>query len=69
MLIDDNFNSNVVPFVDNGYFECLDGVITDESAYLQAAIESCKINGKLYGIPYDCQFEFASYKAVPAITL
>ena len=32
--------------------ECLDDVITDESSYLQAALEGCRIDGKLYVLPY-----------------
>lgn len=52
--------------MENGYLECLDGVITDESAYLQAAFDSSRMDGHLYGIPYDCQFDFVSYKKADA---
>lgn len=52
---------DITPYVENGYLECLDDVITDESAYLQAALEGCRIDGKLYGIPYDCTLRFAVY--------
>lgn len=52
---------DITPYVENGYLECLDDVITDESVYLQAALEGCRIDGKLYGIPYDCTLNFAVY--------
>lgn len=52
---------DITPYVENGYLECLDDVITDESVYLQAALEGCRIDGKLYGIPYDCTLSFAVY--------
>ncbi|MDE6127867.1 MAG: extracellular solute-binding protein, partial [Lachnospiraceae bacterium] len=52
---------DITPYVENGYLECLDDVIMDDSAYLQAALEGCRIDGKLYGIPYDCTLNFAVY--------
>lgn len=52
---------DITPYVENGYLECLDGVLLDESAYLQAALEGCRIDGKLYGLPYDCTLHFAAY--------
>lgn len=52
---------DITPYVDNGYLECLDDVIVDESEYLQAALEGCRIDGRLYGIPYDCTLSFAVY--------
>lgn len=52
---------DITPYVENGYLECLDDVIVDESVYLQAALEGCRIDGKLYGIPYDCTLSFAVY--------
>lgn len=52
---------DITPYVENGYLECLDDVITDESSYLQAALEGCRIDGRLYGIPYDCTLSFAVY--------
>lgn len=45
---------DITPYVESGYLECLDDVITNESSYLQAVLEGCRIDGKLYGIPYDC---------------
>ncbi len=49
------------PYVENGYLECLDGILVDESQYLSAALEGCRIDGKLYGIPYDCTLRFVAY--------
>ncbi|MBQ9143001.1 MAG: hypothetical protein IJX63_14605 [Lachnospiraceae bacterium] len=48
-------------FVENAYLECLEDVFEDTSLYLEAALEVSRINGKLYGVPYDCSFEFACY--------
>ena len=52
---------DIMPYVENNYLECLDGLLEDESRYLQAALEGCRIGGKLYGIPYDCTLEFVTY--------
>ncbi len=52
---------NIEPYVENDYLECLDGVLEDESEYLQAALKGCRIDGKLYGMPYDCSLDFVSY--------
>ncbi len=54
---------DITPYVENGYLECLDDVIADESVYLPAALEGCRIDGSLYGIPYDCTLQFAAYPA------
>lgn len=48
-------------YIQNGYFEKLDGVLEDESQYLPAALEGSRRNGALYGMPYDCQLFFATY--------
>lgn len=55
---------NIEPFVENDYLECLDGLLMDETEYLQAAIDGCRIDGKLYGVPYDCTFNFIAYSEV-----
>ena len=52
---------DITPYVDNGYLECLDDVVVDEASYLPAALEGCRIGGRLYGIPYDCTLSFAVY--------
>ncbi|MBE5875122.1 MAG: ABC transporter substrate-binding protein [Lachnospiraceae bacterium] len=45
----------------NGYFESLEDVLDETEAYLQAALEGGRVNGKLYGIPYDCRFIVNAY--------
>ena len=45
---------NMSDMVQNGYLQSLEGVLEDEDAYWQAALDSGRIQGKLYGIPYDC---------------
>lgn len=52
---------NIQPYVENDYLECLEGLLENESEYLTAALEGCRINGKLYGIPYDCVLRFVAY--------
>ncbi len=52
---------NPADFVENDYLECLDDVFEDTSLYLEAALEVSEKDGKLYGVPYDCTFEFVSY--------
>lgn len=52
---------DIAPYVENGYLECLDDVIADETVYLQATLDGCRIDGRLYGIPYDCTLSFAVY--------
>lgn len=52
---------DISPYVENDYLVCLDGLLNDESQYLTAALEGCRIDGSLYGIPYDCSLKFVSY--------
>lgn len=53
--------TNLSAFVENDYLECMDDVFADTSLYLQAALESAKIEGKMYGVPYDCSFDVVAY--------
>ncbi len=45
----------------NGYFESLEDVLDEKEAYMQAALEGGRVNGKMYGIPYDCRLIFNVY--------
>ena len=45
---------NAPDMVKNGYLQSLEGVLEDEDAYWKAALDSGRIQGELYGIPYDC---------------
>ena len=45
---------NMSDMVQNGYLQSLEGVLEDEDAYWQAALDSGRLQGELYGIPYDC---------------
>lgn len=49
---------NASDMVKNGYLQSLEGVLEDEDAYWQAALDSGRIQGELYGIPYDCSYLF-----------
>ena len=45
----------------NGQLQSIEGMLEDEDAYWPAAIESGRIDGKLYGIPYDCYIFLTTY--------
>lgn len=45
----------------NGYLKSLEGVLEDGDAYWTAALESGRIDGVLYGIPYECRLTMATY--------
>lgn len=47
--------------VENGYLICMDDIFADRSLYLEAALEASEVNGKLYGVPYDCTFDVVAY--------
>lgn len=47
--------------VENGYLVCVDDIFADRSLYLEAALEASEVNGKLYGVPYDCTFDVVAY--------
>ncbi len=48
-------------WADNGFLECVDDVYAKRSGYVAAAVEDGKVNGKLYGVPFECTYEFVSY--------
>lgn len=48
-------------YIENGYFANLEGMIEDESQYLQAAFAGGRTDGVLYGIPYDFCLHLAAY--------
>ena len=55
----DLFSSEIInasDMVQNGYLQSLEGVLEDEDVYWQAALDSGRIQGELYGIPYDCSY-------------
>ena len=52
---------NLPAFVENGFVECMDDVFEDTDLYLEAALEASGIEGKLYGVPYECNFEVTAY--------
>lgn len=51
------------PYIKNGYIECVDDLVPAGENYTRAAFESCYINGKIYGIPYEYSLRFAAYNA------
>lgn len=55
------FGADVSGYCENGYLASLEGLIEDESQYLPAAFEGGRINGVLYGIPYDFSMSLAVY--------
>ena len=59
-ILGDDFLKDISGYIDNGYFASLDGVIKEEE-YLKAAIEGGKVEGNLYGLPYDFILRFVTY--------
>lgn len=49
--------------VKNGYLECLDGQGFEEMDCSDKILETGRLDGKLYGIPYDFRVDFAAYRA------
>ena len=45
----------------HGQLQSVEGMLKDEDAYWSAALESGRIDGKLYGIPYDCFIFMTTY--------
>ncbi len=54
---------DVDSYVKNGYLECVDDVFEDTSLYINAAIEASKVQEHLYGVPFECTFDFVYYAA------
>lgn len=48
-------------YVANGYLVCLDDLQLEETQYISAAIEANKVEGKLYGVPYECSLLVNAY--------
>ncbi len=53
--------SDMQSYVENGYLECMDELFTDTSQYLTAALDTCRVEDKLYGVPYECSFCVTAY--------
>lgn len=49
---------NIRDLAENGYLQSLAGTLTDENAYLPAAMDYGKIDGVCYGIPYECKIHY-----------
>lgn len=47
--------------VQNGYLQKVEGMLENEAEYWQAALDTGRVDGVLYGIPYECRLEFAVY--------
>lgn len=60
-IISDDLVVDMSGYLKNGYFISLEGLIDDESQYLAAAFEGGRVNGELYGMPYDFAMQFAAY--------
>lgn len=52
---------NSLDMARGGYLQSLEGVLEDEGAYLPAALEAGRIDGVLYGIPYQCELFLTAY--------
>lgn len=47
----------------NGYLHSLEGVLTDEDAFWTAMLDSGRVDGTLYALPYEGRLYFPSYSA------
>ncbi len=54
--------TDVQDFAQNGYIESVDDIIADKTLYLQAALEAGKVDGKYYGIPFECSVDMVAYE-------
>lgn len=48
-------------FIRNGYLQEVSDFLPEEGVLWQAAVESGAVNGRQYGIPYECRLRFATY--------
>ena len=48
-------------YVEKGYLEELGDIVGEKSLYVNGALDTCRVNGLLYGIPYECSFDLVAY--------
>ena len=60
-IIGSDMIDDIEPYVKNGYLECLDDLKPTEGEYEEAAFESCRVDGKMYGIPYEYHLSVVIY--------
>lgn len=54
---------DVESYAENGYLECVDEIFEDTSLYIDAALKASEVDGHLYGVPFECSFDFVYYAA------
>lgn len=63
--VTDDFNNNIGKYASTGILEPLDGYVTktnyDTGDFIQAALDSCKMDGKLYSLPISMNLEALYY--------
>ena len=47
--------------MEKGYLEELGDIVGEKSLYVNGALDTCRVNGLLYGIPYECSFDLVAY--------
>lgn len=60
-IIGSDMIEDIEPYVKNGYLECLDDLLPTQGEYENAAFESSRVNGKMYGIPYEYYLSLVIY--------
>lgn len=60
-IVGSDMIDDIEPYVKNGYLECLDDLKPTEGEYEEAAFESCRVDGKMYGIPYEYHLSVVIY--------
>lgn len=53
--------TDVEGYVGKGYLEELGDIVGEKSLYVNGALDTCRVNGLLYGIPYECSFDLVAY--------
>lgn len=58
--------SDLDSYVRNGYLSSVDDLFGDTTQYVQGALDGYRVDGKRYGVPYDCSFQIAAYSGESA---
>lgn len=48
-------------YIEQGYLREMEGIVEQPELFLEAALESGRLNGRTYGIPYRCNIRFPAF--------
>ena len=60
-LIGNALLTDIDGYVEKGYLAEVGDIVGESSLYVNGALDTCRVNGILYGIPYDCSFDLVAY--------